>query len=58
MKCQGYAHKNPYVDNCGLCAPNWGWIPTPRPDGVVAAVRKHNSADYVGVGYGLPDGRP
>jgi hypothetical protein len=45
MRCQGEAHKNSFIDNCLLCAPNWGWIPTPRPDGAVAAVRKHNSAD-------------
>ena len=25
-KCAGEAHGNPHIDNCGQCAPNWGWI--------------------------------
>lgn len=24
QKCTGEAHSNPYVDNCGACAPRWG----------------------------------
>lgn len=24
--CMGDAHSNPYIDNCAVCAPNWGWI--------------------------------
>ena len=24
-KCHGEAHSNPYIDNCGVCAPNWGF---------------------------------
>ena len=24
--CNGDAHSNPYIDNCGVCMPNWGWI--------------------------------
>lgn len=23
-KCTGEAHENAFIDNCGLCAPNWG----------------------------------
>lgn len=23
--CTGEAHNNPYIDNCGVCAPRWGW---------------------------------
>lgn len=45
MKCQGEAHRNSYIDTCALCAPNWGWIPTPRPVGVIAAVKRYNSPD-------------
>lgn len=25
-RCPGEAHSNPHVDNCGRCAPRWGWI--------------------------------
>lgn len=25
-QCDGEAHRNPYIDHCGLCAPRWGWI--------------------------------
>ncbi len=24
--CNGEAHSNPHVDNCGVCMPNWGWV--------------------------------
>ena len=24
--CSGDAHSNPNIDNCGQCAPHWGWI--------------------------------
>ncbi len=24
IKCSGEAHSNPFIDNCGLCAPRWG----------------------------------
>ncbi len=23
--CTGEAHSNAYIDNCGVCAPRWGW---------------------------------
>ena len=23
--CQGNAHSNAHIDNCGLCAPRWGF---------------------------------
>jgi hypothetical protein len=23
--CTGEAHSSPYIDNCGLCAPRWGF---------------------------------
>ncbi len=26
-KCPGEAHSNPWIDNCGLCMPNWGVRP-------------------------------
>jgi hypothetical protein len=25
-RCHGEAHTNPHIDNCGVCAPRWGWI--------------------------------
>lgn len=24
--CNGEAHSNPHIDNCGVCMPNWGWV--------------------------------
>lgn len=24
--CTGEAHSNAYIDNCGVCAPRWGWL--------------------------------
>jgi hypothetical protein len=24
-KCEGEAHSNPFIDNCGVCMPRWGW---------------------------------
>ena len=26
--CDGEAHSNGHIDNCGACAPRWGAIPT------------------------------
>lgn len=23
--CTGNAHSDPHIDNCGACAPRWGW---------------------------------
>lgn len=25
IECEGEAHSNPYIDNCMMCAPRWGW---------------------------------
>jgi hypothetical protein len=25
-KCDSETHSNPHIDNCGVCAPRWGWI--------------------------------
>jgi len=25
-RCDGEAHGNPHIDNCGQCAPRWGWL--------------------------------
>jgi hypothetical protein len=25
-RCDGEAHRNPHIDNCGMCAPRWGWL--------------------------------
>ena len=27
VECKGEAHSNPYIDNCGVCMPRWGWHP-------------------------------
>lgn len=24
--CPGEAHSNPYIDNCSVCMPDWGWV--------------------------------
>ena len=24
--CHGGAHSNPFIDNCGVCAPRWGLV--------------------------------
>lgn len=29
VPCPGTAHSNPHIDNCGQCAPRWGWIEVP-----------------------------
>jgi hypothetical protein len=26
IECPGEAHSNPYIDNCSVCAPRWGYI--------------------------------
>lgn len=35
-KCTGAAHSNPFIDNCGVCMPNWEWVVTesPKPEGL------------------------
>jgi hypothetical protein len=37
VPCDGAAHSNAHVDNCGRCAPRWGWVEVPvgTPDGMV-----------------------
>lgn len=25
-ECESEAHRNPHIDNCGTCAPRWGWV--------------------------------
>lgn len=25
VACEGEAHGNPFIDNCTLCMPQWGW---------------------------------
>jgi len=31
IPCPGEAHSNPFIDNCGTCAPRWGTIPELAP---------------------------
>ena len=26
VKCEGEAHSNAFIDYCGRCMPNWGYI--------------------------------
>lgn len=26
VPCDGSSHENPHIDNCGMCAPRWGWV--------------------------------
>lgn len=30
IQCDGDAHSNPYIDNCMVCAPRWGWVMVPE----------------------------
>jgi hypothetical protein len=30
-ECNGEAHSNPYIDNCGVCMPFWGSYPVAVP---------------------------
>src|ERR1700675_1694767 len=32
IPCTGEAHRNPFIDNCGVCAPRWGWVEVIPPD--------------------------
>ena len=29
VPCPGEAHSNPFIDNCSLCMPRWGWVEIP-----------------------------
>lgn len=33
VPCPGEAHSNAFIDNCGICAPRWGFVEPyePRP---------------------------
>lgn len=33
VKCNGEAHSNPFIDNCGVCLPHWGKYPIAIPKG-------------------------
>lgn len=48
VPCPGEAHSNPYIDNCSICAPEWGKImsykPTPLSaltEGIAVPVGQH-----------------
>jgi hypothetical protein len=30
IPCDGEAHSNPHIDNCGKCAPRWGFVMVPE----------------------------
>jgi hypothetical protein len=45
-KCPGEAHENPHIDNCGICAPKWGVVPTYAPVDVVAATKAGYAVPY------------
>lgn len=29
QQCNGEAHRNPFIDHCGVCMPRWGYTVTP-----------------------------
>lgn len=29
VSCPGSAHENAHIDNCGMCAPDWGKVAVP-----------------------------
>lgn len=37
VPCPGSAHSNPFIDNCGLCAPAWGELVELAPIDLAAA---------------------
>ena len=37
VPCPGEAHKNPFIDHCGYCAPDWGQIEELAPVDLEAA---------------------
>lgn len=43
ITCTGEAHSNPYIDNCMVCAPEWGQI-------TVCAECKHRPGQHAGDG--------
>ena len=45
VPCPGPAHKNPYIDNCGLCAPRWGWVEIPEQFATLETYRASIAAD-------------
>jgi hypothetical protein len=40
VKCTGEAHRNPFIDNCGICFPFWEEYPTCPKDGRKLTVRE------------------
>lgn len=30
IPCTGHAHSNAHIDNCGMCAPRWGFVEVPE----------------------------
>lgn len=39
VACDGVAHSNAHIDNCGLCAPRWGWVEIPEAFATLDAYR-------------------
>ena len=37
VPCDGEAHSNPFIDNCGVCAPRWGKVEEEAPVDFAAA---------------------
>lgn len=44
IKCNGEAHSNPYIDNCGSCMPFWGKFP-------ICPSRRHDTLNLTEKGY-------
>lgn len=41
IPCPGPAHENAHIDNCGLCAPRWGYVEIPEAFETLEAYREH-----------------
>lgn len=40
VPCPGEAHENPFIDNCGICAPRWGEVEEVKPIDIDGAREK------------------
>ena len=47
-KCTGEAHRNPFIDNCMVCAPNWEIVVRPKDIKILKAGQDDNipSGDF------------
>jgi hypothetical protein len=50
VDCNGEAHREPHIDNCGVCAPLWGLVPVPLSCGTLDDYRRLRECEHIGVG--------